>query len=221
MEGLVHLHSRELAHRDIKPDNVLVFQTGAQPLVKLSDFGLLREQHCHSTRLRTFAGTPFYSAPEIDWSRRGPRASILPYQQPLKVNYYAADIWALGIMMAEICSAGLVNEDLARLSQAARTSKAALRMVARDLMGHDEAAIAAAGAHDDGSVKQNKKMASIAKGPAPTPSGRTPAHRLRAAAQCPLWVTELIEACLARRPKDRPTAQEVLAILKKHEHDYV
>ena len=215
MEGLVHLHDRELAHRDIKPDNVLVFQTGANPLVKLSDFGLLREQHRNSTRLRTFAGTPFYSAPEIDWSRKGPRASILPYQQPLKVNYYAADIWALGIMMAEICSAGLVNEDLARLSHAARTSKAALRVVARDLMGHQQEEQEAAP-----SPFGFSKQRTIAKGPAPTPSGRTPAHRLRPNAQCPLWVTELIEACLARRPKDRPTARQILTILKKHENDY-
>lgn len=57
VDGLHHLHETKLAHRDLKPDNILVFRTGVRPIVKLTDFGLLRQQLNNQTKLMTLAGT--------------------------------------------------------------------------------------------------------------------------------------------------------------------
>jgi protein-serine/threonine kinase len=37
-DGLIYLHNRQVVHRDIKTDNILLF--GTQPIAKISDFGI-------------------------------------------------------------------------------------------------------------------------------------------------------------------------------------
>lgn len=42
-QGLAHLHSKEIVHRDIKPTNILIFVPDgcrSRPQAKLADFGL-------------------------------------------------------------------------------------------------------------------------------------------------------------------------------------
>lgn len=59
--ALCHLHSLDVAHRDVKPANVL-FHSSSQ--VKLCDFGFAKQ--CRAgQRLWTLCGTPTYMAPEI------------------------------------------------------------------------------------------------------------------------------------------------------------
>lgn len=79
LEALAHAHARRIVHRDIKPDNIVVFGRGQGVRhYKLADFGLAhtREPIDHADPSRSAAaGSPFYMAPEqlrADWRRFGP-----------------------------------------------------------------------------------------------------------------------------------------------------
>lgn len=84
LDALTSVHSQNIVHRDIKPDNILV--QSRHPLhIKLSDFGLSKA----TASLRTACGTHQYAAPEIYPPRRA-------------ANYTeACDIWSLGVVVFE------------------------------------------------------------------------------------------------------------------------
>lgn len=90
--GVAYLHSREICHRDLKPDNVLLTADG---VAKISDFGLARHASSQSeNNFRTYCGTPHYFAPEM---------FKLQKQQ---VDGYgkAVDVWSLGVILYIIVS---------------------------------------------------------------------------------------------------------------------
>jgi serine/threonine protein kinase len=91
------LHGLGVAHRDLKPDNVLV-HPGTRDVV-LIDYGL---SCADATRCRQVAGqamgSPPYIAPEL---YRGEAKDIADLQ--------AADLWALGLMLADLNSADPIS----------------------------------------------------------------------------------------------------------------
>ena len=86
LSALDYIHSQNIAHRDIKLDNILL---DAKNNVKIIDFGF-STMNSHDEKTRVFCGTPSYMAPEIVGRK----------------DYYGlqADIWALGILLyAMLC----------------------------------------------------------------------------------------------------------------------
>ena len=82
--GLAEAHGRGIVHRDIKPSNVML--TGAQ-LVKIVDFGLARFLTDETASQMATAGTVTYMSPE---------------QSMAQAVDYRTDIWALGVVLAEM-----------------------------------------------------------------------------------------------------------------------
>eukprot|EP00759_Apiculatamorpha_spiralis_P052932 PhF_6_TR6062/c0_g1_i3/m.8788 len=81
LSGLEYLHEKEVVHRDLKPDNLLVTHVGE---LKIADFGASKEIKDLSN---TVVGTAYYMAPEVI---KGSGAS------------YSADIWSLGCCAVEL-----------------------------------------------------------------------------------------------------------------------
>ncbi|KAJ4967816.1 hypothetical protein NE237_014517 [Protea cynaroides] len=80
MEAIAHCHRRGVAHRDIKPDNILF---DSRNRLKLADFGSAEFFH-DGRSMRGIVGTPYYVAPEVLSGR--------DYNEKV-------DVWSAGVIM--------------------------------------------------------------------------------------------------------------------------
>jgi serine/threonine protein kinase len=89
MAGVSAIHAAGVLHRDIKPNNVMLENSGAEVSLSIMDFGLARLHEPNSTGAMTHvvAGTPGYIAPEI-----------LGGQAPSQ----AADLFAVGVLLHQV-----------------------------------------------------------------------------------------------------------------------
>lgn len=82
LEGIAFLHERNIAHLDIKPQNLLLTNAFPKCDIKLCDFGISR-LITKGIELREILGTPDYVSPEI-----------LHYE-PISL---ATDMWSIGVL---------------------------------------------------------------------------------------------------------------------------
>ncbi len=94
--ALDEAHGRGLVHRDLKPDNIFLCQTREGDMVKILDFGSVKDKTDNAKKLTvmgTTIGSPYYMSPE--------------QAQGLETLDHRADVWALAAIAYE-CVAGKV-----------------------------------------------------------------------------------------------------------------
>lgn len=91
LQSIQYAHSQNVVHRDLKPDNVMITADG---MLKIMDFGLAVLDNRHSqTRDDQIMGTMAYFAPEQ--AKGGKEVD------------HRADLYALGVILFEICTGEL------------------------------------------------------------------------------------------------------------------
>ncbi|KAM3876175.1 obscurin [Diretmus argenteus] len=95
LEGVGHIHSMNILHLDIKPENILMVYPPRDE-IKICDFGFCQEIDTSRHQYSKF-GTPEFVAPEI------------VHQEPVTI---ATDIWSVGVMayLCLMCRCPFVGE---------------------------------------------------------------------------------------------------------------
>lgn len=98
MGGLAAAHAARIIHRDVKPENIILWHApSGERVPKLIDFGVAKfpsdggKQH-HMTYFGTLVGTPSYMSPE---------------QAHGRAIDFRSDVWAMGIVLFEMLTGKL------------------------------------------------------------------------------------------------------------------
>ncbi|KAI1470142.1 kinase-like protein [Daldinia caldariorum] len=102
LEGLEIMHGNRMAHRDLKPQNILVVSKEPRIIVKIADFGISKRlSERGTTFLQTYAGTHAYKAPEVIRRWREEDSS----KKKSKASYTEkVDLWSLGCIVFNIAA---------------------------------------------------------------------------------------------------------------------
>ncbi|XP_009073220.1 PREDICTED: testis-specific serine/threonine-protein kinase 6 [Acanthisitta chloris] len=110
VRAVSYLHDRNLVHRDLKCENVLL--TADSHRVKISDFGFSKEVNSSPDLSATFCGTVAYTPPEVLMN--------IPYDAK------KFDMWSLGVMLYVMVVGCIPFDDDDVLSMPQRQKKGAL-----------------------------------------------------------------------------------------------
>jgi len=84
--ALKYIHDKHVLHRDLKTGNFFLSKAGN---LKMGDFGIAKVLNSTQAVARTQIGTPYYLSPEVCQDK--------PYA-------WASDIWAMGVILYELCA---------------------------------------------------------------------------------------------------------------------
>ncbi|KAK3106120.1 hypothetical protein FSP39_013147 [Pinctada imbricata] len=99
LEGAVHLGQHQVAHRDLKSNNILISEQGIEPSLVISDFGCCHADPEYGMELPYFTsetdkgGNQALMPPEISGAVPG---------RDVWLDYTKADLWTVGTLVYEI-----------------------------------------------------------------------------------------------------------------------